>query len=345
MKLVKNLLAPGTSTLAASMLLAGAVASAEDFKARDAGAPLMTAGLLDRKASVSPELFTRYWRDVHGPLAARINGFEQYWQHHLGAPLKDYWPIRAVEQSVPERLQIEGFAETTFRSADDRARLGGDSAAKALFVDEQNVFQATYLCPSATGDTRTLVDRLPDGAPEGRVEVDKVIVLVRPIKGSDTTSVRGYIADRLGPALAADPQTLKLRLHLLQPYDAAAWTTPGVHHDLAPDERYGAILEIAFADRATRKRVLGSAAVQTVMADAPRVIGALHTYPEVATYTMVYEGRPTLVGLKGLDAAKTILAIGARNQADAATLRIVNGADIAPTALAWPAAQQKGARR
>jgi len=40
-------------------------------------------GLLTRRAGLAPEAFRRHWRDVHGPLAARLPGLERYLQNHL----------------------------------------------------------------------------------------------------------------------------------------------------------------------------------------------------------------------------------------------------------------------
>ena len=37
-----------------------------------------TIALLQRKDGLSDSLFSRYWRDVHGVLAARIPGFWSY---------------------------------------------------------------------------------------------------------------------------------------------------------------------------------------------------------------------------------------------------------------------------
>jgi hypothetical protein len=47
----------------------------------------------------------------------------------------------------------------------------------------------------------------------------------------------------------------------------------------------------------------------------------------------VLDGRPTLVGLKGLSVAETILATGAANQAGPAVLGIMNRFERVPSAL------------
>lgn len=329
---------PASIAFVVAALLSGGPARAqEDRKARDAGATLMTAGLLDRKPSLSPEEFTRYWRDVHGPLAARIRGFQQYWQHHLGAPRVGFWPVRGVEQTVPDAYQLEGVAETTFRAAADREKLGQDPAAQALYLDEQNVFQATYLCPSAPGDSLTLLDRFEDGAPQGAQQVPTYIVLLHRAEGAPQDALASYLRDRFGPALAASPELMKVRLHLLQPYDAAAWNTPNVRHDLPPRGQYQAILEIAFRDASAERRFLASPTMKQAAGELPRVVGAMHTYPVTATYTQVYDGRPTLVGLKGLSIAQTILAAGARNQTSPEVLHLLNGPEAqSPSGLTFP---------
>jgi uncharacterized protein (TIGR02118 family) len=42
--------------------------------------------LIRRRAGMSPEDFHRYWREVHGPIAARIPGLRRYVQCHTVAP-------------------------------------------------------------------------------------------------------------------------------------------------------------------------------------------------------------------------------------------------------------------
>jgi uncharacterized protein (TIGR02118 family) len=40
-------------------------------------------GLLTRRPDLTPEAFRRHWRDVHGPLAARMPGLRRYEQNHV----------------------------------------------------------------------------------------------------------------------------------------------------------------------------------------------------------------------------------------------------------------------
>jgi hypothetical protein len=51
---------------------------------RENAAPYAATAFGWWRPDVPPELSYRYWRDVHGPLAARIPGLFQYRQRHLG---------------------------------------------------------------------------------------------------------------------------------------------------------------------------------------------------------------------------------------------------------------------
>lgn len=310
---------------------------ATDFRSRDDAAPLMTAGLLVGRRDLSPEMFTRYWRDVHGPLAARIHGFHQYWQHHLGAPQRAFWAIPGIDEVVSDTYRIDGFAETTFRDAADRDRLRRDPAAQALWHDEQNVFAATYLCPSATGDSRTLLDRFHNGAPQGKRSAPTYVVLLRRAETASQETLASYLRDRFAPALARSPDVAKTRLHLLQSFDASAWDTPGVSHDLPAAAQHHAILELAFRDAAAHQRLLASSGLQAILAELPGIVTRMHTYPVTEVYTLVYEDRPTLVGLKGLPSMEAIVACGARNQVSPEVLKLLHGPETRDaSAVAFP---------
>ena len=63
-------------------------------------------GLLRRKPSVTLDQLDRYWRDVHGAIAARIPMWQGF-QYHLGEPAEDLWPaLGGVERDLPERVRF-----------------------------------------------------------------------------------------------------------------------------------------------------------------------------------------------------------------------------------------------
>ena len=44
---------------------------------------IVRMGLLTRKPGVTMEQFRRHWRDVHGPLAAKLTGLRRYHQNYV----------------------------------------------------------------------------------------------------------------------------------------------------------------------------------------------------------------------------------------------------------------------
>lgn len=106
-------------------------------------AGVSTIALIERKPSISRDLFTRYWRDVHGVMAARIPGFDRYTQHH----------VTPVDSSTEP---FEGVAIVTYRSEDDRAGLIYSEVTQHIHRDEQNVFRRALLYNLGEGSDRVV---------------------------------------------------------------------------------------------------------------------------------------------------------------------------------------------
>lgn len=102
-----------------------------------------TVALIERRPDISRSLFTRYWRDVHGVMAARIPGFDCYTQHHV-TPLD------------PGAEPFEGIAIVTYRSEEDRAGLIHSEVTQHIHRDEQNVFRRALLYNLDSGASRTI---------------------------------------------------------------------------------------------------------------------------------------------------------------------------------------------
>lgn len=298
-----------------------------DRASRDQVAPLATIGFIDARGDLPLDLVFRYWRDVHGVLAARIEGIEQYWQHHLGPPDPFLWPETPGVVRAPEpHLTLEGFAEVTFRSAEVGAAMAEDPAARRLQQDERNVFRGTFLHSTAPGNTATLKDTRASNTPQGDDGLFRAVLLLRQTRGAAPDGFRDYVRDRLAPVLADAPDAIKLRLHLFEPY-TGAWDTPGVENALAVDESWQGWLELVFPDRARAAAALRSAPVTEVLADAPDWLAAVHAYPVAEVWTPVYRNRPTHIGLRGYPAYQTIQAVGADNQKTLPVLQLLFGAD------------------
>lgn len=249
-----------------------------------------TIALLERKPTISRDLFSRYWRDVHGVMAARIPGFDSYTQHHV-TPLLD------VGSAIVE--PFEGIAVVTFAAPGDRDGLIHSDVTKHIHRDEQNVFRRALLYnlePSAT---------MVAGEGDGDALSSYFLVLPQGVDG-------GVIARALTNAGAA-----MVALHDLSGADPSGWNDTDVDEG-GVSRLFGAVIQCWWADP-----IQGHAA----LADAVRDCGAqVACYRTDARYPMVEQGRPTLIGLRGLDAVRTIDEAGAVNQCEPEVLRAIYGA-------------------
>lgn len=302
---------------------------AQNFAARDDVAQLTTNGFLDRKDSVSPTDFYAYWLNVHGPLATRIDGIHQYWQHHLDRIDADLLPATLTAVGVSTDLavadQLEGLAEVTFASEQDRAGLGASPAAAQLMVDEQNVFKGTSLHSSVAGNTRTLLDVSSDPTPQGDRAGYTVILLVQANEAGDRAAFRARIVDAFASGLTGAEGARKVRYSLFEAYDASGWDTPNVDNDRTQDQAYDAWIELGFETRTAARAALAEHA--TALTDAD-LVQAVHAYPEREVYTLVYDGAPTLEGLRGFAIQEIVDAVHADNQNQPDVLQSLFGSAV-----------------
>lgn len=248
-----------------------------------------TIALLERKPGISRDLFSRYWRDVHGVMAARIPGFETYTQHHVS-------PLDTVGSEVLE--PFEGIAVVTFARAEDREGLIHSAVTKHIHRDEQNVFRRVLLY-NLEADATTVIG---DG--------DRAILashfLVLP-QGLDGVGVATGLTRR-GAAMAA--------LHDLSGADPAGWNDTDVEEGGA-SRLFGTVIQCWWDNPAQAYAALADAVA------ASR--GRIACYRTDERHLMVERGLPTLVGLRGLDAVRTIKEAGATNQCEPEVLRAVYG--------------------
>ena len=116
-------------------------------------------GLIRKKSDWSMNDFRAYWRDKHGPLAARLPSLREYWQN-----------------AVTERLQrgidfargpwdFDGFSQLWFDDArqTDQAFKGSEMAA-ALIVDEQHFLGGLHIITASQHDVVTVPEAPRRGA-------------------------------------------------------------------------------------------------------------------------------------------------------------------------------------
>ena len=288
------------------------ISTGVDYGSRDAGIAINSYTTVLRRPRVPHELFATYWRDVPGPLCARIPGLGWYVQNHFSREQDAHlWPV--IEGIEPfADYELDGGVEIGFYSAADQARF--NEACPILFADEQNMFAATvaYALPKGSA---TLVDRVAEPTPNDDDGLDRIHIHFGAT-GNDVEGFRAAITG-LATAFAGEQAVLKMRLHLPETYDNAkpAPPAPNVGHDVAEARRRIAILELAFASPMERRAFYASAGFAAATRGMATHVAHASAFAVSGVYTYVRDKTLTLAGLRGSRPAQLIEQLGALNQA------------------------------
>jgi hypothetical protein len=284
-----------------------------DFSNRDQAGSAVFYVLLWKRRGIPLELFDDYWRNVHGPVCARLPGQYQYWQLHVAHNDGGIWPqLSGIRYDTSEENQFDGIAELTFRSADDRNTWF--RAAGILMDDEHNLFRKAIGYNTNPGNSRTYVDGIPTGDPNGSLGIPKLHVMVKKADAVNVAEFRKYMSDAFGAAVAKSPQVLKFRLHLFEEVDASRPDAAGVAHSEPAEENYQAAFEIAFGNRLEMESFFASPEYSAAVENQAKYVKQICAFPERSAYTFVYDGAMTLTGQRSSTVAQLITDIGATNQ-------------------------------
>jgi hypothetical protein len=300
--------------------------SKDDYAVRDKDGQAVFYVLLWKRKGMALDLFDDYWRNVHGPVCARLPGQYQYWQLHVAHNHGGVWPgIPNINYATPADDQFDGIAELTFRTEADRTTWF--QAAGILMDDEHNLFRRAIGYNTSPGNSKTYVDRIPAGDPNGALGIPKFHVMVRKSDAADITSFRNYLKNTFAPAVASSDSVLKLRLHLFEEVDASRPDAAGVAHAEPREHSYEGAFEIAFANRLDMENFFASNAYAAAVKDQARYIKQISPFPERSAYTFVYNGQMTLAGQRSSTVAELIVRAGAVNQlrADISNLMLGGG--------------------
>jgi hypothetical protein len=280
-----------------------------------------TIALLSKKDGMSARLFSRYWRDVHGVLAARIPGIDAYTQFHLGAGVRNLLLPAHVSRSGPVDRRFHGIAEVSFANEGARAGLVSSNVAALIQADEQNVFKTSLLYNLESGASRTYRDTqaITDGAGFA------MLLGLRP--GHSTSELIETLECWLIPALMENPGITGLNLHVLTSGDPSQWRTAGVDNLQTPATAFDAVLRIEGLNSDETLDIIKTACANGLPALFESV-GKLHLYRIAARHAMVEGARPTHLGLRGLDALETITRAGADNQLQSVVTRCIYGVEM-----------------
>jgi EthD domain len=284
-----------------------------DLSTRDAAGSVVFYVLLWKRRGISLDLFDDYWRNVHGPVCARLPGQFQYWQLHVAHNERGLWPeVLSVRYDCTDENQFDGIAELSFRSAADRGTWF--RAAGILMDDEHNLFRKAIGYNTNPGNSRTYVDGIPAGDPNGPLGIPKMHVMVKKADAASVADFRRYMMDRFAPAMAKSSLVLKFRMHLFEEVDASRPDAAGVAHSEPAEENYQGAFEIAFSDRLEMESFFASPEYAAAVENQAKYVKQISVFPERSVYTFVYNGAMTLAGQRSSTVAALIRDIGATNQ-------------------------------
>jgi hypothetical protein len=279
-----------------------------DYRERDDRIRCQTYTTVRRLEGLPHDVFAAYWRDVHGPLGARLPGLGYYVQHHFSRDgSANLWPRPEGVRQMD--VVLDGAVEIGFADTGDQARFTAESPV--LFGDEFNIFEhvIAYALPQGS---RTVVDRLVDPVPNGP---DPLHRLHLHLNGGSIAGFRSWVRE-WAARLALDPAVLRLRLHLPEPYDNArpAPPSPRVDHCASDEEKDIAVVEIGFDSPLTAREFFASEEFLGTVEGQMRNIRSMAVFPVTGVYTYIRDGVMTTAGLRGSRSARLIARIGATNQ-------------------------------
>lgn len=155
---------------------------------------IVRSGLLKKKPDWSIEEFRHYWREKHGPLAAKLPGLRRYEQNHVTDSVQ-----RGITfERGPE--QLDGFSMLWFDSLDAMRTAMATEAGQALVADENHfigdlrivaIDQVEVIPPVTTRKAikrMSLLRRIPDVTPEAfkhewRVEHAHLVKRLKGVQG------------------------------------------------------------------------------------------------------------------------------------------------------------------
>ncbi|MSQ87571.1 MAG: hypothetical protein EXR10_12210 [Alphaproteobacteria bacterium] len=262
-----------------------------------------------KKPQLPLDWVLRYWRDVHSPAIARRAGVYDY-RHYQFADVRPdvFAPIDGIEFTCPLGAQVMWTSDVRYRDEAGLAAFGvsPDNEVKAhllgdidLIVDKSTTYKAVG------GNAITLVDATGIAAPQGSPAKPTFALFVRQ-RGSED-AFRECLR-KLSKNWAATSGVLRLRLSLFDVPDMEAERKAGYPVKTHPvEQQYQAMIELVLND-STVARTL------TMPEGIAMHVAGMHAYPVAAVYTSNYNGRPTLVGLRGFAAHEAIMALNGVSQ-------------------------------
>ncbi len=253
-----------------------------------------------------------YWRDIHGTLVARIPGKFIYRQLHLKPAINVLsGQFQKYVNPVVQALQPQGIAHTYYLNEYELAKFKGHQFTQTYLIeDEPNMARLNASLWSHNDNAKTLKDISNNLMPQGKTENDEYVVSFIFEKQVSIDDRREKLI-KLSESLITKHEVTRLRYHVLEDYDDENVPDTKVGHCRPTDVRYNAWLELGVLPKSELSQL-----IEKDLLPLATDVKTIHINPIFERYTVVAEGKPTIVGLKGFPAYQTILRAGAANQLD-----------------------------
>lgn len=265
------------------------------------------------REGISVDQFDNYWRDVHGPVCARLPGQMEYWQYHLSPYTGGIFPnIKNIKVNTDPSDQFLGIAELTFSSVEERNQWF--TASAILMDDEHNIFSKAIGYTTSLGNTHTVMSRLSEPYPNGPLSELRYHILIRKEDAVSVDDFRDYIKDTLIHSISKRDEVVQLRYHLFDAIDLSRPDAQGVEHVEKDGKDYHAAFEISFANGLDRESFFASQEFHSALTDGAFMIDMIKPCEERFAATFVKDHKMTLAGERGSSVAQLVTSLGALNQ-------------------------------
>ena len=277
-----------------------------------------------RKPELDLAAVWSYWRDVHSPAISRRDGIHIY-RHYRWDPIDpDLFGAIDVSTSAPGDAQLQWMSDIIYRdqAALDRfyASPGTPALTSKILGDIELIVDksTTYLTVAET--MATLLDTTASPVPQGAPTAAHYGVFLRQ---AAVPQEQFRMTVRATAELwAARPGVRRVRLNLFDAPDMAADKSAGYPVKTHPVElQYQALIEIVLDEQLVGATLLTGEAATSFAG----VVREVHAYPVSAVYSFVWDGAPTVVGLRGFPAYQAIHALGADHALDPGLLEWMYG--------------------
>ena len=283
-----------------------------------AGLARITCGW--KKPELPRDVVRRYWRDVHSPAIARRVGVYDY-RHYQFDPVRGdlLAPASGIDFHSVADEQLMWLSDVRYLDDAGLAAFDGSPPADVkpyllgdidLIVDKSTTYRAV-------GENGyTYLDDSGIATPQGPPSAPWFCLFFRK-RGSEVP-FRAQLKD-MAQRWASRPGVKRLRLSLFDAPDMEAERKAGYPVKTHPEAlQYQAWIDLVLDN--------ASFAADLPMGEgAAAEIKTIHAYPVTAVYTSVYQGAPTLVGLRGYGAHHAIEALQADHQKQPTLLQWMYG--------------------